>query len=66
MHRVFVGAAAFALVFTAASAGAQQYDVIIRHAMIYDGTGGAPAQGDIGDYVDMLAEHSAVWASSRR
>jgi alkylated DNA repair dioxygenase AlkB len=26
----------------------------------------APAQGDIGDYVDMLAEHSAVWASSRR
>ncbi|HVP70854.1 MAG TPA: D-aminoacylase, partial [Gemmatimonadaceae bacterium] len=39
-------AAVFAL-FVAAAGRAQQYDIVIRHATIYDGTGGAPTQGDI-------------------
>jgi N-acyl-D-amino-acid deacylase len=30
-----------------ASAGVAQYDVVIRHGMLYDGAGGAPVAGDI-------------------
>ncbi len=46
--RTALTAAFVAALGAAASAvGAPQYDVVIRHGTIYDGTGGAPMQGDV-------------------
>src|SRR5690349_5016489 len=33
----------------------QRFDVIIRHAKIYDGSGGSPLDGDVGINADTIA-----------
>jgi N-acyl-D-amino-acid deacylase len=40
---------------TCACAAAPQYDVVIRHGTVYDGTGVAPAVEDIGILGDRIA-----------
>jgi N-acyl-D-amino-acid deacylase len=54
-----VAAAPF-VVGSSVGATAPQYDVVIRGGMIYDGTGGAPYQGDVavkGDRIVAIAPH---------
>jgi len=45
---------------TAAAAAAENYDVVIRHGTIYDGSGGAPFQGDLairGERIAAISPH---------
>ena len=46
--------AALAIVLGAATARAQTYDVVIRNATIYDGSGGTPKRGDIAIHGDSI------------
>ena len=62
MHRMIRCAAVFAL-FVAAAGRAQQYDIVIRHAAIYDGTGGAPTQGDIAIAGDSIVAIGSLGAA---
>ncbi len=54
MHR-FVAASAVILFAVAACGAPQEYDVVIRNGTIYDGSGGAPYQGDVGIEGDRIA-----------
>ena len=54
MHR-FVAASAVILFAVAACGPPQEYDVVIRNGTIYDGSGGAPYQGDVGIEGDRIA-----------
>ena len=62
MHRMIRCADVLALL-VAAVARAQQYDIVIRHATIYDGSGGAPAQGDIAIAGDSIVAIGSLGAA---
>jgi N-acyl-D-amino-acid deacylase len=53
--------------FNATSVNAQQYDVILRKGMVYDGTGAAPYLGDVaitGDQIVAVGDLSAATAKN--
>jgi N-acyl-D-amino-acid deacylase len=53
--------------FSAASVNAQQYDIILRNGMVYDGTGAVPYMGDIaiiGDQIAAIGDLSAATAKN--
>ena len=55
-HQTLARIAAFSLVSAGAwAAGPQIHDVVIRHAMIYDGSGGAPYAGELAIDADRIA-----------
>src|SRR5580700_9040855 len=55
-QRTLARIAAFSLVSACAwAAGPQIHDVVIRHAMIYDGSGGAPYAGELAIDADRIA-----------
>jgi N-acyl-D-amino-acid deacylase len=63
MGYVALAAAAFAGGGAAAAAGTQVHDVVIRNALIYDGSGGKPYSGDIaidGDRLAYVGVHRAL------
>jgi N-acyl-D-amino-acid deacylase len=56
-------AAAFAVGGAAAAAGTEVHDVVIRNALIYDGSGGKPYSGDIaidGDRIAYVGVHRTL------
>ena len=57
--------AALAIVLGAAAARAQTYDVVIRNATIYDGTGGTPKRGDIAIQGDSILAIGQLAAGAR-
>jgi N-acyl-D-amino-acid deacylase len=54
------------LVLAAACAAPPQYDVVIRHGTVYDGTGAAPAVEDIGINGDRIAARGDLSATRGR
>ena len=54
MHRLVAASAVMLLAVTACGAP-QEYDVVIRDGMIYDGSGGAPYRGDVAIAADRIA-----------
>lgn len=54
MHRL-IAASAATLMVVAACGAPQEYDVVIRDGMIYDGSGGAPYRGDVAIDGDRIA-----------
>jgi N-acyl-D-amino-acid deacylase len=60
------GAACWATGAPALGAGAQLHDVVIRHAMIYDGGGGAPYPGELAIDGDRIAYVGAKSAGKGR
>jgi len=59
MHRL-VAASAVMLLVVAACGAPQEYDVVIRNGMIYDGSGDAPYRGDLAIDGDRIAAVGSV------
>ena len=65
MHRLTV-AAVLLLAAVVACGAPQEYDVVIRNGTIYDGSGGAPYQGDLAIHGDTIAAVGDLGRASGR